>query len=104
MSTLTPARTYNQYHIARKYTPGKRRVSIYWTWSYPWVPVGFPGVTPGPVDRNSAFARSVLAECMILVVSTRRLRSRAHDCLLSVLSRDLSFKHHHSATPGIGAP
>lgn len=37
MSTsLLPARTYNQNHIARKYTPGKRRLSIYWTWSYPW--------------------------------------------------------------------
>jgi hypothetical protein len=31
-----PARTYNQNHIARKYTPGKRRLSIYWSWSYPW--------------------------------------------------------------------
>ena len=31
-----PARTYNQSHIARRYTPGKRRMSIYWTWSYPW--------------------------------------------------------------------
>ena len=31
-----PARTYNQDHIPRKYTPGKRRLSIYWTWSYPW--------------------------------------------------------------------
>jgi len=30
------ARTYNQDHIARKYTPGKRRLSIYWSWSYPW--------------------------------------------------------------------
>ena len=30
------ARTYNQAHIERKYTPGKRRLSIYWTWSYPW--------------------------------------------------------------------
>ena len=36
MSTQTPARTYNQSHIARKYTAGKRRLSIYWTWSYPW--------------------------------------------------------------------
>ena len=36
MSTLTPARTYNQSHMPRKYTGGKRRVSIYWTWSYPW--------------------------------------------------------------------
>ena len=36
MSSPTPARTYNQYHVPRKYTPGKRRMSIYWTWSYPW--------------------------------------------------------------------
>src|SRR2546421_7743787 len=36
MSTQIPARTYNQNHIPRKYTPGKRRISIYWTWSYPW--------------------------------------------------------------------
>ena len=34
MSTLP--RTYNQTHVPRKYTPGKRRVSIYWSWSYPW--------------------------------------------------------------------
>ena len=36
MSTRPPARTYNQSHIPRTYTPRKRRVSIYWTWSYPW--------------------------------------------------------------------
>jgi hypothetical protein len=36
MSAPASARTYNQDHIPRKYTPGKRRVSIYWTWSYPW--------------------------------------------------------------------
>ncbi len=30
------ARTYNQDHIARKYAPGKRRLSIYWSWSYAW--------------------------------------------------------------------
>ena len=36
MTTPQPARTYNQNHIPRKYTPGKRRLSIYWTWSYPW--------------------------------------------------------------------
>ena len=36
MSAQAFARTYNQDHIPRKYTPGKRRVSIYWTWSYPW--------------------------------------------------------------------
>lgn len=29
------ARTYNQYHVPRKYTPGKRRFSIYLSWSYP---------------------------------------------------------------------
>ena len=37
MAASTPtARTYNQDHLQRKYTPGKRRISIYWTWSYPW--------------------------------------------------------------------
>lgn len=35
MTTLPHARTYNQAHIARPHTGG-RRVSIYWTWSYPW--------------------------------------------------------------------
>jgi hypothetical protein len=29
-------RTYNQNHAPRTYTRGKRRFSIYWTWSYPW--------------------------------------------------------------------
>ncbi len=29
-------RTYNQTNIPRKYAQGKRRFSIYWTWSYPW--------------------------------------------------------------------
>lgn len=40
MNTATivspPARTYNQNHVPRKYTPGRRRISIYWAWSYPW--------------------------------------------------------------------
>ena len=35
MATSASARTYNQNHVPRKYTPGKRRISIYWTWSYP---------------------------------------------------------------------
>lgn len=30
------ARTYNQVQVPRKYTPGKRRFSVYWAWSYPW--------------------------------------------------------------------
>lgn len=34
--TIAAARTYNQNHRPRPYTPGKRRISIYWTWSYPW--------------------------------------------------------------------
>ncbi len=34
--STTAARTYNQTHVPRKYTPGRRRLSIYWTWSYPW--------------------------------------------------------------------
>ncbi len=36
MSTLPAARTYNQTHVPRRHTPGRRRISIYWTWSYPW--------------------------------------------------------------------
>ncbi len=37
MSTVhQPPRTYNQNHVPRKYSPGTRRISIYWTWSYPW--------------------------------------------------------------------
>lgn len=37
MSTvLQPPRTYNQNHVLRKYSAGRRRISIYWTWSYPW--------------------------------------------------------------------
>jgi hypothetical protein len=37
MSTVPQSpRTYNQNHAPRKYDSGKRRISIYWTWSYPW--------------------------------------------------------------------
>ena len=36
MSELAAARTYNQTQISRPYTPGRKRFSIYWTWSYPW--------------------------------------------------------------------
>jgi hypothetical protein len=32
---MTNARTYNQFHVSRPQTPGKRRVSIYLSWSYP---------------------------------------------------------------------
>ncbi|MBU8809090.1 hypothetical protein KL953_09290 [Mycolicibacterium goodii] len=32
---MTAARTYNQLHLPRKHN-GHRRISIYWTWSYPW--------------------------------------------------------------------
>ena len=35
-NTFPPPRTYNQNQVPRKYTPGGRRISIYWTWSYPW--------------------------------------------------------------------
>lgn len=35
-SEIKSARTYNQNHVSRKYISGKRRISIYWSWSYPW--------------------------------------------------------------------
>jgi hypothetical protein len=36
MTQTRVGRTYNQNHVPRTYTRGKRRFSIYWTWSYPW--------------------------------------------------------------------
>jgi hypothetical protein len=36
MANIRAGRTYNQNHTPRPYTAGKRRFSIYWTWSYPW--------------------------------------------------------------------
>src|SRR5262249_21518518 len=35
VSTLPPARTYNQNHVPRMHD-GRRRISIYWAWNYPW--------------------------------------------------------------------
>src|SRR3954471_10722998 len=35
MTNPGAGRTYNQNHVSRSYTAGKRRFSIYWTWSYP---------------------------------------------------------------------
>src|SRR4051812_17676604 len=29
-------RNYNQVNKPRQYSKGKRRFSVYWTWSYPW--------------------------------------------------------------------
>ncbi|OBK72959.1 hypothetical protein [Mycobacterium sp. 1274761.0] len=34
-ATQPAARTYNQFHVPRPHSGG-RRISIYWTWSYPW--------------------------------------------------------------------
>jgi hypothetical protein len=38
MSTIIKpsARQYNHFLEPRKYSKGNRRVSVYWTWSYPW--------------------------------------------------------------------
>src|SRR5437879_10052457 len=33
---MRSGRTHNQLHVPRKYVPGKRRLRVYWTWSYPW--------------------------------------------------------------------
>jgi hypothetical protein len=35
MSDVKTARIYNQNHVPRTYTPGRRRVSMYISWSYP---------------------------------------------------------------------
>jgi hypothetical protein len=44
MAMAPSGRTYNQKHIPRTPTPGKRRLSIYWTWSYPWEVQRDPGL------------------------------------------------------------
>jgi hypothetical protein len=37
MSQATaPARAYNHFPTPRQFVRGKRRFSVYWTWSYPW--------------------------------------------------------------------
>ncbi|GGM23272.1 hypothetical protein GCM10010129_79550 [Streptomyces fumigatiscleroticus] len=35
MREVTTARTYNQHHVPRAFAPGRRRVSVYVSWSYP---------------------------------------------------------------------
>lgn len=35
MTSLDPARSYNQNHVPRPYSRGRRRVSIYLSWSFP---------------------------------------------------------------------
>src|SRR5215203_3130373 len=34
--TYPSPRFYNQISAPRKFIPGKKRFSVYWTWSYPW--------------------------------------------------------------------
>lgn len=48
MSEDRVARTYNQNHVPRQYTPGKRRMSIYVSWSYP----GEAGRNPAELDNR----------------------------------------------------
>src|SRR5262245_65840159 len=48
MNESKVARIYNQNHVPRKHTPGKRRVSIYVSWSYP----AEVGRDPGQLDNR----------------------------------------------------
>ena len=43
-----PARTYNQSHVARPWTAGRRRCSVYVSWSYP----GEAGRNPAELDNR----------------------------------------------------
>src|SRR5690348_1057459 len=36
VQVINTPRNYNQINTPRKYTPGKPRFSIYWSWSFPW--------------------------------------------------------------------
>ncbi|WP_073786292.1 hypothetical protein [Streptomyces sp. CB01580] len=48
MNEVTTARTYNQNHVPRSPTPGRRRVSIYVSWSYP----AESGRSPAELDNR----------------------------------------------------
>jgi hypothetical protein len=48
MTEARVARTYNQNHTPRAYTPGRRRVSIYVSWSYP----AEAGCDPAQLDNR----------------------------------------------------
>ena len=72
-----PARTYNQNHIPRKYTPGKRRVSIYWTWSYPWESQRDPAEMENRFSTMTEVPQRALAESMKRRNGARRSFFRA---------------------------
>ena len=70
MSTLTLARTYNQYHVPRKYTLGKRRISIYWTWSYPWESQRDPAAMENRFSTMTDADRGVIYEFAMDTLAT----------------------------------
>ena len=49
MAAAASARTYNQDHVPRAYTAGRRRVSMYVAWSFPAVDSAFG--PPGSAHR-----------------------------------------------------
>jgi len=95
MPTSASARTYNQNHVHRKYTPGKRRISIYWTWSYPWEAQRDPAAMENPLlhhdggpERSLASVRDAGMERGAIPPGHRRNAGIVPPPLHAQLSRD----------------
>ena len=86
MSTLPAARTYNQSHVPRPKSGG-RRISIYWTWSYPWEAQRDPGADVQPLLHHDRGPKRVVAELRNAGVrrSSFPARHRRHAGALSPL-------------------
>lgn len=73
MTTHEPAVTHNQPHVARNETPGQRRVSIYWAWSYPLEAGRGPRRDREPLLHNDRSAYRRLARLRNTRIRTRQL-------------------------------
>ncbi len=76
MSTLPPPRTYNQNHVPRAHTGG-RRISIYWTWSYPWEAQRDPAIDGEPLLHDDRGAQRAVARATRRRSTTRPTSCRA---------------------------
>ncbi|MGQ9351013.1 hypothetical protein [Mycolicibacterium gilvum] len=84
-----PARTYNQDHVARPHN-GRRRISIYWTWSYPWE------AQRDPASMSNRF--STLTEVRNVVYPTYETPEFEADNFLQGIAGTLELFHRSTLT------
>ncbi|MBV5246708.1 hypothetical protein KUF57_24560 [Mycolicibacterium sp. PAM1] len=83
------ARTYNQNHVARPHN-GRRRISIYWTWSYPWE------AQRDPASMSNRF--STLTEVRNVVYPTYETPEFEADNFLQGIAGTLELFHRSTLT------